>query len=610
MNSKLIIIDISSFIFRAFYAIRPLHSPEGTPVNAVHGVLSMLLKLLENHSPSHVLVARDSKGPSFRHEIYPEYKANRSEAPEELIPQFDLITELLEQMQLPHIGLDRYEADDIIGSLCVQWKGQFEQILVASSDKDLMQFVDDKVQVLDTMKDKIYDREGVFAKMGVWPEQVVDYLSMLGDSSDNIPGMKGIGAKGAGQLLATYQTLEKCIENADKLTNKRLQNAFANHLDDAHLSKELITIPTDLKLALEPDDAHFKFYPSTDLVSFLKGLGFKTLVKKIEGIKYTSDHEDSGTNEQHEFVAAQSDRPQNYHLVGPDQFDDFFQRLQGEQTLAIESCFCARGYLYPIIALAISFDGKQACYLPISHSGDEDLLGGEIPNLTGAQLKKLLGETACNPQKTLLGNQLKQLFAHCYFNNLKVSCQYADNLLGNYVSNSAHRSDTETLAAHFLEHEVNYKEGKNDDYGDYEMTRLMDMACEKVILNFRLHTPLQNDLAQRDLDKIYHDIEVPLTPILAELEANGVQLNQGHLHALEDEYTVMLLSIQDEIERECGESINLNSPKQVAFLLFEKLNLPTRKKLKQDFPQMSKFSPTWMLEDSLPFRGSSSVTES
>ena len=478
---QLIIIDISSFIFRAFYAIRPLHSPEGVPVNAVHGVLSMLLKLLENYRPTHILVAQDSPGPCFRHEIYPEYKANRGEPPEELIPQFDLVTQLLERMELPHMALKGYEADDLIGSICTQWRDHFEQILIASSDKDLMQFVSDKVKMLDTMKDKIYDREGVFEKLGVWPEQVVDYLSMLGDSSDNIPGMKGIGAKGASQLLADYHTLEGCIENAGALTNKRLQNAFAHHLDDAHLSKELIAIPTDLKLAHAPDDTQFQFSLSGDLVDFLNSLDFKSLLKKIE-TTYSSDVVEDKISER------------EGHLVGRDQFQEFYQQLRGQRVVAIESYFSSRGHLYPMISLAVSFDGEGAYYLPVSHSGEENLLETAFPNLTPEQVGKFLRETVGNGQKTLIGNRLKQLFAYCYFNGLDVSCQYADNMVGQYVGNSS----------------VRYKQEKSDDSS---LEQLMAIACEQVVANFQLHTTLEQELARKGVEKIYRDMEIPLIPI-------------------------------------------------------------------------------------------------
>ena len=583
MNQRLIVIDISSFIFRAYYAIRLLHSPDGVPVNAVHGVLSMLLKLFANYQPSHVLVARDSKGPSFRHKIYPEYKANRSEPPEDLIPQFDLIRELLEKMELPHLRLDGYEADDLIGSACTQWQDQFEQILIASGDKDLMQFVSDKVKVLDTMKDKIYDREGVFEKMGVWPEQIVDYLSMLGDSSDNIPGMKGIGAKGAAQLLATHQTLEECIKNADSMTNKRVKNAFANHVDDAHLSKELIAIPTDLKLDCSPKETKFEFYPSNNLISFLKGLGFKTSLKKIEEIKYTKDHEDPNPSGEQSLEVIEEDRTKHYKLVAPQKFDQFFKQLQKKKIVSVEASFSSKGYFHPLLSLAISFDGKKAHYLPFSHSGDEDILGENVPNLLAKQEEKILLELVSNDKKNLIGNHLKKLFAHCCFKDIPIKCQHYDNLVANYISSSAPRSNTQALAEHFLQYEVAYQEEKNDDPSEYPLNRLLEMACEKVVLNYQLKSHQEKELEKKAVEHIYTDIENPLTPILASMEANGVQLNQGYLSHLEEQYSCMLKEIQDKIERESGEKINLNSPKQVSELLFEKLQLPVIKKIKTGF---------------------------
>ncbi len=219
---KLIIVDLSSFIFRAYYAVPPLTAPDGTPVNAVHGILSMFLKLMSEHKPTHLLLAQDTKEGSFRKELYPKYKANRSAPPEDLIPQFDLIDNLVQEMGLLVVKMVNYEADDVIGSVAVQWKDDFDEVLIASSDKDLMQFVDGKVKLLDTMKSKTYGIEEVRTKMGVYPHQIVDYLSIVGDASDNIPGMRGIGAKGAAKMLGEYKNLEGCIKNKDTFTNKRV----------------------------------------------------------------------------------------------------------------------------------------------------------------------------------------------------------------------------------------------------------------------------------------------------------------------------------------------------------------------------------------------------
>ena len=212
-------------------------SPKGLPVNAVYGVLTMMMKLLQNYNPTHVILARDSKGGSFRNEKYEQYKANRGEPPEELVPQFAIIEELIAKMEIPALAIPNYEADDIIGSFAVQFKDSFDEILIASGDKDLMQFVGGHIKMVDTMKDKIYDREGVFEKMGVFPEQVVDYLSLIGDSSDNIPGVKGIGAKGASKLLAEYKDLDNVFKNLDSLSNKRSRTALEKNGDDAFYQK-------------------------------------------------------------------------------------------------------------------------------------------------------------------------------------------------------------------------------------------------------------------------------------------------------------------------------------------------------------------------------------
>ena len=285
-KKRLIIVDVSNFIFRAFFAIRPMHSPEGVPTNAVYGMLTMLLKLLSDQRPTHVFLACDTKGGSFRNELYSEYKANRSEPPEDLIPQFALINELIGKMNLPTFCLPNYEADDLIGSACVQWKEYFDEIFIASGDKDLMQFVGGNVKMLDTMKDKIYSPDDVEEKMGVRPEQIVDYLSIVGDTSDNIPGMKGIGAVGAAKLLKEYGTLENIIANKDSLKGKKVIEAFTDHLEMGLLSKKLVQITTDVQLGHTAEETAVSFYPTNELSDFLQSLGFKTILTKLQDMRF------------------------------------------------------------------------------------------------------------------------------------------------------------------------------------------------------------------------------------------------------------------------------------------------------------------------------------
>ena len=470
MKKKLIIIDISSFIFRAFYAIRPLHSPSGVPVNAVQGVLSMLLKLFEGHRPTHVIVARDSKGPSFRHDIDPQYKANRSEPPEELIPQFDLVAKLLTEMELAQLQRERYEADDLIGSVCIQWADHFDEILIASSDKDLMQFVNEKIKIVDTMKEKIYDSQGVFDKMGVWPGQMVDYLSMLGDSSDNIPGMKGIGAKGASQLLAKYQTLDNAIDHASEFTNKRIQNAFSHHLDDAHRSRELVTIPTDLEITCSPDDTLFDLQPSQSLLCFLKDeLGFKTLTKKIEQIK-------------------QKQSPPPYTLVTEEGFDSLLAQIKKEKIISLEACFAKDRPFGELMSMAISFDGQKAFYLPSGH-----------------QAQSVVQEVFSHPKKSVLGCHLKKLMGWCFFHGHEVRCEYDDVVVAHYVTGGQPLPDTAPLVYN------KDKEGEQDE--------LKETACLRAMQNFELLQQAKEELKEKGLSKVYTEIEKPLTPLLAKMES-------------------------------------------------------------------------------------------
>lgn len=276
MIKRLIIVDVSNFICRAFYAIKPLHSPDGIPTNAVYGFYSMMLNLIRDYQPTHMFLAKDTKGGGFRKELYSDYKANRSEGSSDLTPQFLLIDELIDRMGLASFGKLGFEADDIIGSACTQWKDSFDHIYIATGDKDMMQFVGDNIKVLDTMKNKLYDSEGVIEKMGVRPDQIVDFLSITGDSSDNIPGLPGIGPAGAIKLLKQYDTLDNIITNKDLLTGKKTIEAFNDHLEKGLMSRQLVQIVTDIEIPYKPEDTKYTFTLTDNLNDYLLQLGFKS----------------------------------------------------------------------------------------------------------------------------------------------------------------------------------------------------------------------------------------------------------------------------------------------------------------------------------------------
>lgn len=580
MKNRLIVVDISSFIFRAFYAVRLLHAPDGTPVNAIHGVLSMLLKLLEKYQPSHLILARDTKGGSFRNEKYEEYKANRTEPPEELIPQFALVKELINKMGLTQLEIENMEADDIIGSIAVQWQDEFDEILIASGDKDLMQFVNDKVHMLDTMKDRVFDRDGVFEKMGVWPEQIVDYLSMVGDASDNIPGMRGIGAKGAAKLLAEHGTLEECFNQKETFTNKRVKTAFEEYEDDAILSKELVQIVTDLDLTMKSSDTALDFYPPQELLDFLKGLGFKTSLKKLEDIKHARDHDEGRTGEENFRVV--EDTKLNIDVVTEDNIKKVLKMLEGSKRIVVEPAFIGHDNLNGIVGIATSVKDSEIFYFPFNHKGDEDLFGGELPNLASKHEKSLLN-ILFSKDHYLVGGKLKRLFSHGCFNGHSIECRYFDIFIAQYLTDEGPREDLGHLSYSFLGKSMNMTKGKNDDLSDYEFEKLKDFLAERVDVFDNLEIPMKKSLEKKEVDGVYEGLENPLVKILAQLESEGVHLNKGILKKLEDEYTKELDGIKKEIEKESGESINLNSPKQVGGLLFETLGLPVVKKTKTGY---------------------------
>ena len=542
---RLIVVDISSFIFRAYYAISTsLTAPDGTPVNSLRGVYSMLVKLISDYQPTHLLIARDLKDGSFRNEMYPEYKANRSAPPEDLIPQFDLIEQLVNHMQISQLSHVGFEADDIIGSAVTQWKDDFDEVLIASGDKDLMQFVDDKVKMLDTMKSKIYGPKEVFEKMRVHPNQIVDYLSMLGDTSDNIPGMKGIGAKGASELLGKYNTFESCVENSQDFTNKRVKNAFENHVEDGLLSKKLIKIPTDIKLKLTSNDCEFEFKVSSDLICFLTDLGFNSALKQLE---------------QFSQMEAGEDQEVNLIEATPINKEADFQKLLKVIPKHSEFYFCSH-YTgeklidHDIDCLSLCFSG-EAYFI---HFNEEN---GKLNKSHFLELWKVL---FANKKNHVVGHNLKREFAFAIKNDLKLLCEFDDLMIMSFVADPGTKSELDFQ----LERKLLGSRG--------EIT-----FSNKSYYLASLFESYEKEIKDHKLEEVYNDIDKPLISVLAEIELRGVLVNSEFLTELADDFRSQLAEIEKEVFALADvDSLNLKSPKQVGQLLFEKLQLPIIKKTK------------------------------
>ncbi len=564
-KKRLIIVDVSNFIFRAFFAIRPMNSPEGIPTNAVYGVFSMMLKLMADHRPTHLFLARDTKGGSFRNELYSEYKANRSEPPEDLIPQFALIEELIQKMGLPTFSHDNFEADDIIGSACTQWKNDFDEIYIASGDKDLMQFVGGNIKLLDTMKDKLYSPSDVEEKMGVKPEQIVDYLSIVGDSSDNIPGMKGIGAKGAADLLKEWGSLENILSNKDKLKGKRVIDAFTNYVDDALMSKKLVQIVTNVELGHNEAETQFKFYPSDELIAFLTKLGFKSSIPKLMDLRFQANRVE--VESKNAFLEDDTIDPAEYELfkrtqeniakrefiqteITPDKKESFFNLLTDKKSAA----------------MFVEFDQEDIALQKVSRISFA--LGlEEVFFAAGTEAEAILLEAIALPVE-ILGVDIKTFIRHSYFAAKKCLALFFDIAHAHYIINTNSKHELDFMVQEYL--------GFNPEENEQDY-------LEKSLYVYQIAKIQKEKLKTLKLEEIYFNVDMKLMPVLAKMEFEGVSLNDKFFLEFEHELTKEITKTEEKIFEIAGEKLNLNSPKQVGTLLFEKLNLSVVKKTKTGY---------------------------
>lgn len=552
---KLIIIDISNFIFRAFFAIRPLHAPDGTPVNAVYGVLSMLHNMILKYQPTHILVARDTKEGSFRKEIYGEYKAHRTEPPDELIPQFPLVDELIQVLGIPEIKYPGYEADDIIGSAATQWKNEFDEILIASGDKDLMQFVDAHVKMLDTMKEKIYSREDVKDKMGVYPEQIIDYLSLIGDSSDNIPGVDGIGPKGAQNLIEEFGTLENILANAESIKNKRAQTAIMANKDMAILSKRLVQIVCDLQLKHTYAEVGYKLKYNSEVEAFLNKVGFRTWQTKLSEFK-----------EPDAKVAYVAPERTEAKAVERWTLTDLKKAIQGEETISVTHVCddelnqhqCWKG-----MAVATS---KAVGYITLSAEEAKTFI--DILHEAHAQV-------VCYQSKPIL--QLAMVAG------VNPDFKYFDLAQAHFILNPEYRHDLATMTEEFLGFKLPAPvKGQTDLFGNDSDEELKSQG-EKAEAILKLFPILRDKMKEMDVERPYHELDIPLIKVLAAMELEGVTLDINFYKELEREFTAQIDEIEKQVLEAAGDKVNLRSPKQVGELLFEKLQLPVIRKTKTGY---------------------------
>lgn len=601
----LYLIDISSFIFRAYYAIRPLHTKHKEPVNAVYGVAQMLSRLADEARPEYLAVVYDSKEPSFRKEIYAEYKANRTAPPDDLIPQFGRIEQLVRTFEMHSYRQSGVEADDLIATLTRRWcaLSPKNKVVVVSSDKDLMQLVNDHVSIWDTMKNVIYGAPEVEEKFGVRPDQIRDYLALVGDSSDNIPGVPSIGPKSAVDLLKAHQTLEGVLQAAaaGKISGKKGE-VLVKHEEDARLSAELATVHEELTIEVAPEKLKYHFHITEDCAKLLAELDFHTLLNRwtAENKSYLSapHHDDSHAPpqmEQEQVAPYLGDeapaRPAA--AIDPSQFKTINTKAAFEALLKEIDQKKQFGFdvettsLNPrqaeLVGVAICVDPSYSTYIPVGHRGTE------VPQLDLKYVLEKLKPYLEDPRYKKIGQNLKYDWTVLRQMGINPDGIGADTMVAAYVLDPEGRHNLETLSAHYLNYPVmTYEQvcGKGKDQLCFDLVPI-DQAtrysAEDAWVAVKLWEELEPRLRQENLTEVFASVDLPLVDVLSRMESEGVCIDVDYLKGLSKDFEKDLHAIETKISAYTKGPINLNSPKQLGQLLFEELKLPVQGKTKTGY---------------------------
>lgn len=558
---KLYIVDGSSYIFRAYYAIRHLSNSKGLPTNAVYGFTQMLLRLLKEEKPEYLVMVFDSKEPSFRKKEYEAYKANREVPPDDLIPQFDYIKKVVTALNIPQLELPGFEADDIIATVAKKLVPAENPVVIVTGDKDLMQLVNHHIVLLDEMKGRRIDVEGVREKFGVKPEQVVDVLGLMGDSSDNIPGVPGIGPKTASQLIQQFGSVEGVYERLGEVKGKKAEDLKA-HREQAFLSKRLATLHEDVPMKFAYEDFRRKD-PKTELCQELfSELEFHGLLKEFGGETKRLSSE-------------------GYRLVDtPEAFAEFLRRIGSASAFAFDTETTSIDPLKAqLVGLSFAPAAGEAYYLALGHQVVERQL---VLEPTLAALKPVLE----NPAVAKVAQHFKY-DSHVMLNyGIRVAGLSCDTMLASYLLDPAASHKLDNLASRYLDHKmISFEEvaGKTGDFSAVAPQAASDYSCEDADVTWQLAELFQPKLKEEGLWDLFHDVEIPLSLVLEEMERRGIKVDKGFLEGLQREFGDRIVAREAKIHALAGEAFNIQSPKQLGTILFEKLKLPVQRKTKTGY---------------------------
>ena len=598
-EDELYLVDGSGFIFRAYFAMAysgrgAMTNPDGVPTSAVFGFTQMLMKLLNDYHAPYLAVIFDPKGGSFRNDIYPEYKANRDAPPEDLVPQFPLVRDATRAFDIPAIEAPGYEADDLIAAYAKQAVAAGKKVVIVSSDKDLMQLVSKDVRMLDPMKNKWIGVDEVIEKFGVPPEKVTDVQALAGDSTDNIPGVPGIGIKTAAQLIEEYGSLHELLERAGEIKQPKRREKLTEHAEDARISEKLVTLDADAPLPVSIEDLKTHDPDKPELMAFLQKHAFNSIIKRLGGEQVATPQNVS---------AAQTPAPEQDKF--PDIADNVYTLINDEKTLQewINAAFkngtvcidTETTALTPVkadlVGISLSSEVGKAAYIPIGHVTEQaDLLG----ETSGSDIPQLPMDTVIKMIKPLLEDPSVMKVAH----NMKYDWQIFaahgvdvapcdDTLLISYVlDGSKHSHSMDNLSKLYFNFEpIKFEEvagkGKSQvTFDKVDIEKALDYAAEDADITLRLYHTLKPRLVHEKMTAVYENIERPLIPIIAQMEMDGIKVDPAILRQMSTDFGKRIADLEGEIHTLAGTPFNIGSPKQIGEILFDQMGLEGGKKTK------------------------------
>ncbi|MDG6827406.1 DNA polymerase I [Glaesserella parasuis] len=628
-QNPLVLVDGSSYLYRAFHAFPPLTNKQGEPTGAMYGVLNMLKSLIAQVEPSHIAVVFDAKGKTFRDELFEQYKSHRPPMPDELRSQIQPLHAMIKALGIPLLSIEGVEADDVIGTLAVQASQAGKHVLISTGDKDMAQLVNDHIMLINTMNNTLLDREGVIEKYGIPPELIIDYLALLGDSSDNIPGVKGVGEKTAIALLQGIGSMQAIYANLDKVAELSFRGAktFAPKLEaekeTADLSYLLATIKTDVALDVTYDQLVTQPQQRDQLVELFGRYEFKrwlnevmndanpvtqTSAEKIPN-NYQATQAVSAEQKSAPFAKVEIDRTAYDCVNSPELFTKWLAKLQMAELVAVDTETDNLDAMQAnLVGISFGLENGEACYIPLAHKGkiaqptQVDLFGESEAELdeVEALLPNQLNKADClvqlkpileNPNIRKIGQNIKYDLTIFARNGIELQGVAFDTMLQSYTLDSTGRHNMDNLAERYLGHQtIPFEElagkGKHQlTFDQIELDKATEYAGEDAEITMKLHQLLWSELQKTpELVKLFEQIEMPLVSVLSRVERNGVLIDPAKLLAHSVEIEQRLKELETLVHQEAGEVFNLASTKQLQEILFNKVGLPILKKTPKGAP--------------------------